>query len=260
MVQPVIRALELMSAMGQHRLSTIAELQRATDLPKSTIHRFLATLIECGYVEKDVERSVYILSDKVLSLAAGFGIDSKLVKCSVPVARQLTKETQWPVAIGTLDYNAIVVQYSTRPFTPFTLRPSTVNSRFPLLGSALGQAYIGFCSDIKRRAILHDLQSDLSQDIPMLQSDRSLAKYINEAKNRGYGLRVGGRGDSSHIAMPVMQNEHVIGVIGISIYSSCYQKESSGEIVQKLEHAVTCIQDSMVRQAQPTEVERTGIS
>lgn len=260
MIQPIVRALELLNAMGHRRLSTIADLQRTTSLPKSTVHRLLATLIECGYVEKDVERSVYMLTAKISALGDGFGDDSRFVQASIPVAKQLTKQTQWPVAVGTPEGNSIVVQYSTRPYSRFCLRPSTVNLCFPLFNSALGQAYVGFCSKATLCNLVDSLRQDQSGNTPAVQCDRSIEQLVDQIRQRGYGLRIGQRGESTHIALPVMQADHVLGVIGMSLFSSCYDDTTSSEIVDKLRAAVLRIQASISTAGAIASVPDTGLA
>jgi IclR family mhp operon transcriptional activator len=210
--------------MNQRRFSTVSELHRETGLPKSTVHRLLATLIHCGYVEKDIERSVYMLTGEVLALSQGYGQESRLGTAGAPIARRLTREIKWPIAIGTFDYDAIVVQYSTRPWSHFTLRPSTVNKRFPLFKSAMGQAYFSWCSQQARDEIIAALRDDELQQDPIIKSDYQLNLFVRQVLRRGYGLREGKRGESSHISVPILHGNEILGVIGVSVFSSSMDK------------------------------------
>ena len=245
-IRPIERSLLILRAMNQHRLSTISELCKETQLPKSTVHRLLATLIHCGYVEKDIERSVYMLTEQVIGLSDGYGQESRLVKAAIPIARQLTRDHKWPIAIGTFDYDAIVVQYSTRPYSEMTLRPSTVNKRFPLFRSALGEAYLGFCSEGNRKKIIEILRGDHFQADPIIQNDIKIARLVSQITKRGYGLREGRIGESSHIAVPIIRNSVVLGVIGISLFSSIYNTEVAVNYSTTLKKAAQEILDSLV--------------
>ena len=64
-VQVLDRGLELIEllATAEHGM-TISELVAATGLPKSTVHRILATFTNRHYVEKNKETSVYSLGYK----------------------------------------------------------------------------------------------------------------------------------------------------------------------------------------------------
>ena len=246
-IKPIVRSLVIIRAMNQRRLSTVSELHRITGIPKSTVHRLLHTLMYCGYVEKDIERSVYILTDQVLTLSEGFGQESKMVQASIPIAKQLTQEIKWPIAIGTFDYNAIVVQYSTRPFSQLTLRPSTVNKRFPLFKSAMGQAYFSFCTEQARNKVINILRNDELEEDPIIQCDQSINQFIAEVQKRGYGLRKGLRGESTHIAVPIIHDTEVIGIIGVSIFSSCFNKEVADTYPDLLRQSATKILNDMTQ-------------
>ncbi|SVB32930.1 uncharacterized protein METZ01_LOCUS185784 [marine metagenome] len=253
-IQPIARALSVIAAMNHHRLSTIRDLHRVTGLPKPTVHRILSTLINCGYVAKDVDQSVYMLTEKVLSLSSGYGKESWLLKAGVPVARGITREVKWPVAIGTYDYNSIVVQYSTRPYSEYVLMGSTVNKRFPLFGSALGQAFLGFCGAAQRDRILDALREDEFQEDAILESDRDIERYIADIRARGFGLRTGKRGESTHMAVPIKSRGEVIAVMGISIFSSCYNDDIAAEYLALLQEScsnIICSMEIMIAESTP---------
>ncbi|MDE0929165.1 MAG: helix-turn-helix domain-containing protein [Halioglobus sp.] len=252
-IEPIARALSIMSAMNQHRLSTISDLHRVTGLPKPTVHRILATLISCGYVGKDIDRSVYMLTDQVLSLSSGYGKEAWLLQVGTPVARRITQEVKWPVAIGIFDYNTIVVQYSTRPYSEFVMQGSTVNKRFNLFKTAMGQAYLGFCEETQLQIILQALRDEEFQEDCILESDSKIKRYIAEVKDRGYGLRVGKRGESTHMAIPIKSDHQVIGVIGLSVFSSCFNDTVAKEYLALLRKSAGEIVDSMDRMIALTE-------
>jgi len=191
-----------------------------------------------------------MLTEKVLSLSSGYGNEAWLMQASVPVARKITRDVKWPVAIGIFDYNAIVVQYSTRPYSEFVLQGSTVNKRFKLFKSAMGQAFLSFCEKEQRDEILEALRNDELQEDLILQDELKIKNFISEVRLRGYGLRIGKRGESTHMALPIKYNKEVIGVIGLSIFSSCFNdtiaaeylellKKSSLEIVESLEEMLS---------------------
>ena len=244
-IEPIARTFAVLRAMNQHRFSTVSELHRETGLPKSTVHRLLATLVNCGYVTKDVERSVYLLTEQVLELSEGYGEESRLVSASAPIARRLTREIKWPIAIGTFDYDALVVQYSTRPYSHFTLRPSTVNKRFPLFKSAMGQAWFSFVQQHTRDEVIAALREDDLQQDPIIGNDYQLKLFVRQVQRRGYGLREGNRGESSHISVPIVRGQDVLGVIGASVFSSSMNKSVKATYPAMLRQAAVDILKNM---------------
>jgi IclR family mhp operon transcriptional activator len=239
-IEPVLRALHVLQAMNQRQLSRLRDLHQSTGLPKSTVHRLLATLIEAGYVQKDEDLGVYSLTSKILSLTHGFHDNSLLVEVAAPIAEAITRSVKWPVAIGTFDIDAMVVRYSTRSHSPLTLRKTTVNQRFPMMASAMGQAYLTFCSAQQRQQILTTLRNAEPDKAALVHDRHRLRSLFNKVRRCGHGLRVGERGESTHIALPIHQSKDVGGVIGISVFSSCFnettRKEYSGLLKAEVEN------------------------
>ncbi len=186
-----------------------------------------------------------MLTEKVLSLSSGYGNEAWLMQASVPVARKITRDVKWPVAIGIFDYNAIVVQYSTRPYSEFVLQGSTVNKRFKLFKSAMGQAFLSFCEKEQRDEILEALRNDELQEDLILQDELKIKNFISEVRLRGYGLRIGKRGESTHMALPIKYNKEVIGVIGLSIFSSCFNDTIAAEYLELLKRSSLEIVESL---------------
>ena len=144
----------MLEALNQPPSSGLAALAEATELPKPTLVRLLDTLIAGGYVRRLPRRSGYALTERVVRLSGGFRHTDALVETARPFLSALTAEHKWPVAVATLDRDAMRVRASTRAETPFATDPDFVNRRVPMLLSALGRAYFAFCPDDERAVIL----------------------------------------------------------------------------------------------------------
>ena len=236
-IQPILRALTILQSMNSRQMSTLRQLHQDTQLPKPTIHRLLATLIQGGYVQKTEDLGIYSLTSKVVSLSDGFHNNSYFVEAAAPVAERITRDIKWPVAVGNFDADAMVVRYSTRSHSSMTLRNTTVNQRFSMLVSAMGQAYLGACSAKERHQILTTLRNLEDDKRDKIHSRYHLRILLNKISQRGYGLRIGNKGESTHLSVPVMSHQDVIGVIGISLFSSCYNDEIHNEYLQLLRDA-----------------------
>lgn len=245
-IEPILRALGILQAMNRRQLLTLKELSLETQLPKSTIHRLLATLIHAGYVRKDESAGVYSLTSKVLSLANGFHANSWLVEVAAPVAEDITRKVKWPVAISIYEMGAMVVCYSTHNHSPLKFQKTTINQRFPMIKSAMGQAYLGFCGLAQRKQIISMLRSLEADQSALIHDNYQLHGLLTKVRRDGYGTCIGSLGESSHIAVPVMQNQDVGGVIDIALFSSCYNEQSCHEYFHILKSAANKIEHALI--------------
>ena len=158
-IRAIARAMLLLRTLNMRLESSLHSLHLQTGLPKPTIFRILRTLMLEGYVHSVGDGGHYRLTSKVEELAAGYTEKSAVVDVGSPVVLSLTREIQWPLAIGTLDGDAIVVRYSTMPYSPVAVHATTLGQRLGLLDTAMGRGYLAFCPSNERTKLLHLLRN-----------------------------------------------------------------------------------------------------
>ena len=154
LIRSVSRALSLLRVMNTRQSWSLQELHRALGLPKSTLFRLLHTLQVEGYVRAEGGAGSYRLSSKVHELGGGYTQKSLLVDVGAPIALRMTKQIKWPLAIGTLDGDALVVRYSTMPYSPVAVHATTLGQRLGLLETAMGRVYLAYCEPTERDILL----------------------------------------------------------------------------------------------------------
>lgn len=215
-IRAVTRALRLLSLLNAHEAIALAELQQAADLPKTTVHRLLATLCQAGYVAADARPGCYRVTEKVRELGAGYSRRARVVDVGAPIAMQVTRRIQWPLAIGTLEGDVVVVRHSTMPYSPLAVQATTVGHRLGLLSSAMGMAYLAFCDAVQREALLQMLADATPGQAPLA---RGLWAALRVVQRRGYGLRLPARsGDSATVAVPILADADIVGVLSMTTF------------------------------------------
>ena len=144
-IRSVRRALVLLRLLNQREVWDLHSLHKCAQLPKPTVYRLLITLRRAGYVHTVRGTGEYRLAERVQELAAGYTDKSLLVEMGAPVASSVSRRIRWPLALGTLSENVIVVRYSTMPQSPLAVHTTTLGHRLGLLESAMGFAYLSFC-------------------------------------------------------------------------------------------------------------------
>src|SRR5665648_370662 len=106
--QSLDRALGILELLAVESYGLgITEISKKFELPKSTVHRILLTLLKWGYVEKNERGSKYKLGLKVVDLSRIYLNKVELVTEAQPYLRKLAAISTQPVHLGHLEDNYI---------------------------------------------------------------------------------------------------------------------------------------------------------
>lgn len=226
-VQSVVRAFELLAELNRHRVSTIAQLHDAVDLPKPTIVRLLKTLASMGYVTNDKRQGGYLVTSGVQELSSGYHGDPLVVEAGRPWAVEFTRRHRWPIAIAVLDYDAVMIRCSTIPDSPISPFHATINMRLPILTRALGRAYIGFCSPSERDTLLSALAASKHPEDAIARNRSAAMRIIEATKRAGYAMRATNvePRSSSTVAVPIRRDSRVLATIGMTYFRSAMRHQ-----------------------------------
>ncbi len=240
-VQSVLRALNVLEEVNRRRSVSIAELHRATGLPKPTLVRLLETLVAAGYVASGARLDGYQVTSLVTNLSAGFHGGPLVVEAARPSAIRLTQQLKWPAAVAVPEQDAVVICFSTIPDSHMAPIHSTVGLRLSLLGRGLGRAYLAFCPAQERQALLRMVAArPPGEDHPpdLMATARSI---IATVRREGFAERdpqVEPR-NSNTVAMPIRERGRVVATIGIGFYRSAVPEATlRDEILPALRAAV----------------------
>lgn len=214
-----MRAFDVLRLVNEQQGLTLHDIHVVSGLPKPTVFRILQTLKREGYVEPDGVRGVFHVSRKALELSSGYTERTLIVKVAAPIALATTRKIiKWPLAIGTLDRGAIVVRYSSMPYSPLGVANSTLGHRHDLLESAMGRAYLIACGPAER----HNLALLLQDDSPQLAADIQLKlDAVLASSHLGYGLRLArNKGDSATLAIAIRYGDDVPAVLSLTTFGN----------------------------------------
>lgn len=239
-IRAIARALELLLAMNETQPCTLSDLYATTGLPKPTIFRILSTLKKEGYVRREGAHGLYHLTEKTRRLGAAYNEKLLVVDVGAPLVVKVTKAIKWPLAIGVIDGDSMVVRYSTMPYSPLAVRATTLGRRLGLLDSAMGQAYLAFCEE-GERTILADM---LRASVP--ESDAQLQEIVDTVRKRGYGLRLPkGNRISGTVAVPILRGRHIPGVLGMTTFGSAMNAKTVSTFLPVLTRTAQDIASAM---------------
>ena len=251
-IRAVVRALDVLRHMNTAQRWTIHELHGKTRLPKSTLFRILATLQLEGYVQVDPVRGFYSLGPKVLELAAGYTEQSRVVTVGAPIALRVTREIKWPLAIGVRDGESMVVAYSTMPYSPLAVHSTTIGHRLSLTESAIGQAYLAFCSTAERNSLLE--LAALNSEPPPAPSPDRLRATLDQVRQAGCAVRrPGGGSESATLAVPVCRHGEAIASLGMTVFGRLMSRQMVARFLPVLQRTAIDIAEAYGREAAPAD-------
>ncbi|ABF64844.1 transcriptional regulator, IclR family [Ruegeria sp. TM1040] len=187
------RGIEILETLAREGAMSLADLHRATGLPKSTLRRLLQTLI----ARKIVRRS---LADKLYRTLVVFpDISGEVMpkgmlhisEAAIPRALALTKEIGWPSDIHIRETRAMRIIDNTRHASTFHVERGQINQRVSHFGSATGLACLAEMKDAEIATIYEAFKPDLQWGPVRFGLDLAgLMARIEQVRQVGYAERL----------------------------------------------------------------------
>lgn len=226
-IRTVSRALQILKAINRLDAPTLTEISRATSLPYATTFRLVHALIEEGMIEQEPFRKRYIPTEQVHMLSSGFQEDDQLLRAALEPMNEYTRENLWPVALTVRVGNRMMIKYSTNKLTTQTFENYYSGETVPLLFCSSGRAYLAFCGDEERKAIIDGLKAnapDAREPILKVFDDGGLINEITEAGYASYARTQHNKnpGKTSAFAVPIMVGGSLKGCLTLVFFAEAH--------------------------------------
>lgn len=215
-MQALERALGVLLAFtkGDRGLG-VSEIARSLEMPKSAVHRILASLVKTGFVERDDSAPLYRLGPRAIDLGMAAMGTPDIRSVALPVMQELSRQTGETVTLSMLIGRERV--YVSQVEGPQPVRMTVkVGARFPLYAGASGRAILTAMLEVERAGYLDAVPlTPLTPDT--ITSRSRLEKEIREARERGYSASAGERDPwAAAVAAPLMTSRgRVLGSISV---------------------------------------------
>lgn len=155
LVPAVERAAQLLDALAaSRRPQSLAELARAVDLPRSSAHGLLATLVALGLARRN-DDAEFSLGPKSLQWADAYGAQSDVLRAFDAQVDRIAELGTETVMLAALE-GADVVYLACRPGSRALAVNFRVGGRFPAAYTSSGKAMLATLSDEAVRERLAD--------------------------------------------------------------------------------------------------------
>lgn len=152
MIQSVDRAIRVLVALQGARRMTLSELASRLELPSSTVHGIVRTLVGHGMVAQEHGSGRYQLGPAVLRLGNVYLDTLELRSKAIPWAEDLARRTGCAVRTGVLLLDDVVIIHH-EPRPDGTRQMPEVGIVIPAHASALGKAILAFDDDATSRLL-----------------------------------------------------------------------------------------------------------
>ena len=186
MIQSVDRAIRVLTALQGARRMTLTEIAARLELPPSTVHGLVRTLVQHGMVVQEHGSSRYQLGPAVLRLGNVYLDTLELRSKAIPWAEDLARRTGLAVrsAVLLLD-DVVIIHHEPRP--DGSRQMPEVGIVIPAHASALGKAILAFRPSGERRAGPGGLRSMTGETVTTVEE---LAAQLATVRSSGVAVEV----------------------------------------------------------------------
>ena len=207
MIKSVERTMEILFYIAQNGNSVrLQDLSQHLQIEKTTIHHFLKSLVELGYLQQDDLSPRYQLTDKIRMLIPP-EISTHLLKQQYkPILQKITEQT------GETSYLSIqmgsYVRHELKCDPERNVRISLeLGKEFMVLNSAIGNVFMAYSEHLKNH---------IAKSLPpkeAKQLDNTLISVINNGYAEDFERL---EKELNCIALPIFEQKRIVAAIGVS--------------------------------------------
>jgi DNA-binding IclR family transcriptional regulator len=202
MVSAVSRTMKILEILSKVEFLGVSEIARQSGIHKSTVFRFLNTLVSLGYVYRDSGSDCYGLSLKMNTLSGIRPGSQNILRYASASLEYLAQETKETIHLASLENGALV--YLRKIESPRSLRVvsmiSSVGDTVPMYCTGLGKAILAWSGPGEQKKYISRRTFTRFTDAT-ITSGEALLKELARIKKRGYA---------------VDRQEHEVGVVCVA--------------------------------------------
>jgi IclR family mhp operon transcriptional activator len=239
-IRALERGIQVLAVLQSNPISSLRDIHLATRIPKPSLLRILKTLERAGMVSRRLADGHYRMTMSPRSKRKRDRYDY-VAEAAAPVLDRLCQKVRWPSDLFVPAGNCMERRETSRPHTPFRIRPGewehlglTVRANWLLSG--VGRAYLAYCPDKERDAIIQRLRKSDKPVDQLARDPKRLDQILAETRARGYAIRdptfVGGSYNRppfddglGAIVVPLRGRKQVYGSINILFVKTAYTVE-----------------------------------
>lgn len=215
-VRSLTRGLAVLRVISERGPIGTSDIARSMRLPQPTVYRIIETLLAAGYIYRQRDSHLFLVTGLTNSLSSGFEPATRLIEIGRDLVEQLRQEIDWPSNLAYFDQDAMVIGYSNRAMFGMSIH-GRIGARIPMLATGVGMAYLAQLPEETLAKVLENIKRsrDRWDRDPRLWND--LDRRLNVVRQQGYGLADQEYLDAVYqsriwaVAVPIVKGRHVYG-------------------------------------------------
>ncbi len=184
----VIKTMQLLEQLSRDGESSLGEIAGRLGMHKSTVHRFVNSLKELGYVRQNPENERYSLTLKLFEVGSAVLERTELWKEAHPIMKTLAEQTLETVHLAALENDELVYLHKIESTRALRVSMNTrVGRTAPLHCTSLGKVLLGSLSDRKRERLMKKVRYDRYTEHTRTEPE-SLSEELEKVAKRGYAV------------------------------------------------------------------------
>jgi DNA-binding IclR family transcriptional regulator len=231
---PVVRStFRILEELSRSELLGLREVTQNTGIPKSTVFRVLSTLVDLGYVTRDLQRN-YRISPSLSNLVSDEATTEELRRLALPLMLDLRNKYGETVNLGVQQADKIT--YLEVVPSEFALRlQESRGASVPAHASALGKAILAFSPPDSVSNLVRSYKLESVTDHTISDPEEFLLE-LKRVRNAGFAFD---RGEGSMLAVcigaPILDAAgNAIAAMSISGPASRFNPKKDAPVIHSL--------------------------
>ncbi len=217
-VQSVQKTMILLETLSIQEEVGVRELAEAVEGNKSTVYRFLNTLMMQGYVRQNRKTEKYSLTLKLFQVGVQALNRLDLHKAALPYMEELAEYSQETIHLASMEDNRIF--YLDKIESPLALRVAMASAQGRFIRpncTGVGKAILSWLNPEEQSAMLKDVEWN-SRTETTITDRETLAGELEKIRQRGYSLDMEENEQGVRcVAAPIFNGKkEICGAISIS--------------------------------------------
>jgi DNA-binding IclR family transcriptional regulator len=241
-VRAVARSLDILSCFSQNEpVLSLTEIAGRVKMPKSTVHRLLATLENKRFIKRDEATGLYHLGLRFIEMATLVLQDLDLERWAQPYLQRLCAECGETVDLAALDHEQVI--YLQVVESPQRVKlAAAVGQRLPAFCTASGKAFMAYLPDGRVKKILNAGLTRYTDNSRV--SLEELRDELQLIRQRGFAISEQEyEKDINAVAAPILNDDSyplmVIAIVGPSFRMPRERMMVLGQSIQATIETIT---------------------